>query len=163
TKELDDGTDVQFFALDTMQMLLKKNARKKQLEWLEDQLEESKAYWKIVFAHHPVYAGGKHGDTEEFIKWIEPLLIQYGVDLYVSGHEHVLAAVKPVFGVDYLISGAGAAPSAASDAVRRPQDLFMKATLGFAIIRISRENIEIEMRWGKNGRILYEYIADKEE
>ena len=44
--------DVQFFALDTNGNADWKN----QLIWLDDELSQSKATWKIVFGHHPTYA-----------------------------------------------------------------------------------------------------------
>ena len=47
---------VQFFAIDTNLIT------RAQLEWLDRELGRSKARWKIVYAHHPIYSYGLHGD-----------------------------------------------------------------------------------------------------
>lgn len=62
-----------------------------QREWLEEKLKESKAQWKIVVVHHPLYS--TRGKTNNLIqRWMFDDLIQkYGVDLVLQGHEHVYA------------------------------------------------------------------------
>jgi len=157
-QKIEDGKEIQFFGLDTHIMVKRKSKRKIQLKWFKQALADSKAHWKIVFAHHPVYAGGKHGDTEGFEKWLEPLLIDYKVDLYVSGHEHVLEALKPVSGVHYLVSGTGSGPTRIKQSSK---DLFAKSALGFALLRISKEKIDVELINGKNVELLYKYSIVK--
>ncbi len=53
---------VQFFALDTNSNADWKN----QLTWLENELSRSDARWKVVFAHHPIYASGVYGSNSIF-------------------------------------------------------------------------------------------------
>ena len=48
------GDRVQFFALDSV------NLDDDQLSWFDRQLSESKAEWKIVFFHHPIYSSGRY-------------------------------------------------------------------------------------------------------
>lgn len=63
--------------------------------------------WKIIAGHHPVFSFGKHGDNEALIKWLHPLMKSVGVDVYLSGHDHILELIdkneKPL----YLVSGGG--------------------------------------------------------
>ncbi len=160
TKTLEDGTEVQFFALDIMAIEKRKKKRRKQLAWLEEQLDDSRARWKIVFGHHPVYSGGKHGDMDFLIKHLEPLLIEYKVDLYISGHDHVLEALKPIVGVHYLISGAGSGPTAIQQGER---DLFATSQLGFALLRVSKDKIDVELIDAEEEKVLYTYAIHKSQ
>ncbi len=95
---------VQFFALDTNGNADWKN----QLSWLEQELSRSKATWKIVFGHHPIYASGFYGSNPAFIKTFTPLFQKYGVQLYINGHEHHYERTRAINGTTYLICGAGA-------------------------------------------------------
>ena len=95
---------VQFFALDTNH-----NADwKTQLAWLEQELSQSKATWKVVFGHHPIYSSGIYGSNQAFIKSLTPLFQKYGVQLYINGHEHNYERTRAINGTTYLICGGGA-------------------------------------------------------
>lgn len=92
--------DVEFFALDSNYM------DPKQLAWLEDQLKSSGAKWKICFFHHPMFTAATfHGPDLDLRKQLMPLFTQYGVNLVLSGHEHVYEHVKPQSGVYLFIVG----------------------------------------------------------
>lgn len=81
-----------------------------QYAWLEAGLAGSTADWIIVCGHHPVFSGAAHGNTPAVVKHVLPLLIRYGVALYMAGHDHVLSYITPMLNTDapdYLISGAG--------------------------------------------------------
>ena len=84
--------NVQFFALDTNGNADWKN----QLIWLDKELNSSKAVWKIVFGHHPIYASGVYGSNANFIKTFTPIFQKYGVQLYINGHEHHYERTKPI-------------------------------------------------------------------
>ena len=94
---------IRFFSLDSTYM------DKEQLEWLENELKSSGSDWKICFFHHPIYSSGeKHGSNIELRSVLEPLLVKYGVDLVLSGHEHFYERMKPQKGIDYFIVGSSA-------------------------------------------------------
>ena len=59
--------------------------------WLERSLRESRARWKIVAGHHPLWssAGGKYEEARAMRRLILPVLCRYA-DMYVAGHEHTL-------------------------------------------------------------------------
>lgn len=93
-------SNVDFFALDSNYM------DRTQLAWLEQQLQASRAAWKIAFFHHPLYSsGGRHGSEKDLRRVLEPLLIQYGVQVVFSGHDHVYERVKPQHGITYFVCG----------------------------------------------------------
>ena len=93
-------SNVDFFALDSNYM------DRSQLLWLEQQLQASRAPWKIAFFHHPLYSSGaRHGSEKDLRRVLEPLLIRYGVQLVFSGHDHVYERVKPQHGITYFVCG----------------------------------------------------------
>ena len=61
------------------------------IEWLAEALAGSDARWKIVIAHHPLWAssGTKHEQTKILHRLLRPTLCRHA-DAYVVGHEHTL-------------------------------------------------------------------------
>jgi predicted MPP superfamily phosphohydrolase len=93
--------NVRFFALDSNYM------DPKQVQWLDQQLKDSKSDWKICYFHHPLYSdGGRHGSEVDLRVILEPLFIKYGVNVVYSGHDHVYERLKPQKGIYYFVSGA---------------------------------------------------------
>jgi predicted phosphodiesterase len=94
--------NVRFFVLDSNRL------DRAQLEWFERGLRDSTEEWTICDLHHPLYSGGaKHGPELELRVLLEPLLVQYGVDVVFSGHDHVYERVRPQQGVHYFVVGPG--------------------------------------------------------
>lgn len=101
---------VQFFALDTNLAELEDGSKawQAQLQWLRTELARSPARWKIVFAHHPIYSSGYHGSSPTLIKALTPIFAEYGVQLYLNGHDHNYERTEPIDGTTYITSGNGA-------------------------------------------------------
>jgi hypothetical protein len=92
--------NVEFFALDSTYM------DPRQLDWLEKGLRNSSADWKICFFHHPLYSDGKfHGPDTNLRSQLAPLFLKYGVNVVLSGHEHVYERIKPEQGIYYFVLG----------------------------------------------------------
>jgi acid phosphatase len=129
---------VQFFALDTND-----NADwSQQIPWLKQNLAFSKATWKIVFGHHPLYSSGAHGSSFELINLLSPLFAKYGVQLYVNGHDHNYERTQPIEGTTYLTCGGGGAairPVGKSD-----WTAYSAARLSFATIDVDQKYLEIQ-------------------
>ena len=92
--------NVQFFALDSNYM------DPQQLAWIEQQLHSANSTWRIPFFHHALYSDGTfHGPDVDLRTRIQPLFEKYGVDVVLSGHEHVYERFKPLNGIYYFIIG----------------------------------------------------------
>lgn len=67
------------------------DAERNMVSWLETALASSKARWKIVIGHHPLWstAGSKFQQAKSLRRLILPTLCRYA-DLYLAGHEHTL-------------------------------------------------------------------------
>jgi acid phosphatase len=122
-----------------------------QTRWLDHELGASEASWKLVIGHHTLRSGGsKHGETEEVIELIEPLLQKHRVQAYINGHDHDLQHIRRG-GVDYVCTGAGSE-------VRPVQSvqgtLFCAARSGFTSLTSSAESLDLEFR-DYTGAVLY--------
>ncbi|MBC5793838.1 metallophosphoesterase [Sphaerospermopsis sp. LEGE 00249] len=137
--------NVQFFALDTNGNADWKN----QLIWLEKELSLSKAAWKIVFGHHPIYASGVYGSNANFIKVFTPLFKKYGVQLYINGHEHHYERTRSINGSTYLICGAGAGNRSVD---RSEWTEYSTSNLSFAAYDVYADRIEVS-GIGTNNRV----------
>jgi hypothetical protein len=95
---------IAFFAIDNV------NLDAQQVDWLRRELAASSAEWKICFFHHPLYTSGRYSLSAASLRQIlEPIFIQYGVQVGLNGHEHFYERIVPAHGVQYFTSGAGGA------------------------------------------------------
>jgi len=113
-----------------------------QVAWLDQALSNSKATWKIVIGHHPIFSGGsEHGDQPELIRDINPLLEKHGVPTYFNGHDHDLQHI--VRGsVEYFNTGAGSKvrPPGPTEGSR-----FYKETPGFMAVSLGVEKMHVDV------------------
>lgn len=94
--------NVAFYALNSNYM------DKKQVEWLESELAKDTSEWKVCFFHHPPYSSAKsHGSDSQLREVVEPIFIKHGVNIVLTGHDHVYERIKPQKGIYYFVSGAG--------------------------------------------------------
>lgn len=83
---------------------LNQEYKNKQLAWIDHVLGASRAQWKVVCGHYPMYSQGEHGNTMELIECLEPLLRKHGVSVYLSGHDHSFQHVEKN-GIHYVVTG----------------------------------------------------------
>jgi hypothetical protein len=96
-----------------------------QYVWLRRDLEENRlveaatrmrctlAYW-----HHPLFTSGPSGGTSSRMREIWSLLNEFGVDVAISGHDHLYERFAPqdalgrrdAFGIQQFIAGTGGSP-----------------------------------------------------
>ena len=142
---------VQFFALDTNEI------SEAQMLWLKEALEKSKARWKIVYGHHPIYSDGDHGDGLILKAKLLPLL-KDKVDIYLVGHDHVVNHIKPESGVHFFVSGGGGARL--YKVTPKERTLFAQSTNAFAVIEADAKEMKVRFI-GLDGKPLYEYTMNK--
>ncbi len=111
--------NAQFFMVDTNRDVTEGS---EQYEWLEWELAQSDAMWKVVVHHHPPYSSEEndHGDSwtgsttyGTHARNLVPLYEQYGVDFNLYGHVHMYERTWPLMegrvnqqnGVIYINSG----------------------------------------------------------
>jgi predicted phosphodiesterase len=148
---------VQFFALDTNPIARNRTPVREQLAWLRSALRASRATWKVVYGHHPVYTGGEHGEALGYLAGMRerllPILKEERVDVYLTGHDHDLEALKPEGGVVFFVSGGGGKDKRPlkTDRCRA----WGRSVYGFTVLEARKD--EMTVRYvGTDGEVLYE-------
>ncbi len=81
-----------------------------QHNWLVNDLSTSNKDWKIIILHEPGWTSkGGHVNNGNVQDYIQPLCVQYGVQIVLGGHNHYYARAV-VDEVHHLTSGGGGAP-----------------------------------------------------
>jgi tartrate-resistant acid phosphatase type 5 len=112
---------------------------KAQLRWLESTLSQSRARWKIVLGHHPIYSSAPgHGDTKELIAEVLPVLQKHGVEMYFCGHDHVLEYLVDG-GINFFVCGGG---SSHRTVKQRADVRFCAASTGFLSVTLKAAEAE---------------------
>jgi len=118
-----DWGNVHFISLDSNHSLTSAaSGTGEMLKWLERDLSKTRAFWRVVYFHHPAFAGGpKESDPLARLvrDYIAPILDRYDVPLVFNGHEHSYQRSHPIHGaqpvesgpgVVYITTGGGGAP-----------------------------------------------------
>lgn len=125
---------VQFFALDTNEI------SRAQLAWLDTAIETSKATWKVVYGHHPIYSAGQHYDSPRLVRQLLPLL-RNRVDVYIAGHDHDMQHLKSEAGVHFFVAGGAGA------GLRPPKPhgrtIFAQNIHGFSVLDITSNSFRV--------------------
>jgi tartrate-resistant acid phosphatase type 5 len=141
---------VQFFALDTNVI------SEAQLLWLSDELTKSRARWKVVYGHHPIYSAGRHDDNIVKIEQLLPIL-KGRADIYLAGHDHDMQHLKPEGNLHFFVAGSGGQLRPIEPG---PRSLFAKSALGFAVIEAEAKQVKVRFI-DTNLSQLYEYSLTK--
>ena len=72
-------------------MLDGQSMREKQSEWLATLLADNPNIWTIVAVHQPIYSMGRNRDENDTRDDFMHVFDKYGVDLVLTGHDHVYA------------------------------------------------------------------------
>ena len=136
-----------------------------QLAWLEHTLQGATAKWRFLFIHHAV--GGAAGDEADSIygrgggqaahvgeqATVHQLMLDYGVQVFFYGHDHVFADMV-VDGIHYTTpSNAGAIWTFAGDQTGYTQYWDQS---GWAHVDVTPDELKVEFR-ALGGEQLYGY------
>lgn len=81
------------------------------LAWLEQQLQQARQFWRIVFFHHSPYASGEHAGEKTLSavrRHFVPVLDRYAVPVVLAGHEHSYQRTYPLRNGQVVPAGTGA-------------------------------------------------------
>src|SRR5262249_8195630 len=84
--------------LDSTSASVDPESARKQAEWLDKALGRTRATWKLVMFHHPIYASHPKRESPALgAAWV-PVLDRHGVDLVLQGHDHAYLRTHPLRG-----------------------------------------------------------------
>ena len=131
--------------------------------WLEKVLSDpsKNIKWKIVVGHHPMYSGGGRTDgydTKAIRRSLKPMFDKYGVDIYLTGHEHNLQhLVAADSKTNHFISGAA---SEKTPVHLIPESKMVASEYGFMIFSVSANEILVQTIDDK-GKVIYKTSISK--
>ncbi|MCX7604672.1 MAG: metallophosphoesterase family protein [Bryobacteraceae bacterium] len=138
---------------------------REQAAWLDRLLAKNPNRWTIVFFHHPLYSGARGRDNREVRELWQPVFDRHGVDLVLSGHDHIYTRTRLVRGdgareggTVYVISVSGAKMYEPDE---RPQ--FPKVIAGtqmFQVIRVRGDELSFEARTAR-GTLADSFVIEK--
>lgn len=147
-----DGTTVQLFSLDTQPVATGvEGAAREQREWLEGELKKSTARWKIVFGHHMLYSNGVYGNLSRLRAAFESTFVAGKVPLYLCGHDHDIQLLKPVDGVNYVVSGGGGGHR---DTSWRDNTIYAATNMGYVWMAATGDGLYLHFH-DAEGRLKY--------
>lgn len=74
-----------------------------QAQWLQTQMADSDATWKLVFMHHTPYTSSQRRRPDKALQWP---FANWGATAVVSGHDHLYERSE-ADGIPYFVNGAG--------------------------------------------------------
>jgi tartrate-resistant acid phosphatase type 5 len=166
-----DNTNIEFFVIDTSPMISQyyddgavkvkvgdqKDSVPRQLAWLDASLAASRADWKIVVGHHPIFSGKMPagttdisddklermvGGSPDLIAKLDPIIHRHRVSLYLNGHDHDLRHVLHN-GIHYICTGAG---SKMADHCDIEGSDFCSLQSGFVACAVNRDRLRVAYR-----------------
>ncbi|XP_057794159.1 purple acid phosphatase 4-like isoform X2 [Salvia miltiorrhiza] len=132
------------------------------LQDLDVALRESHATWKIVAGHHTIKSASIHGNTQELVQKLLPILEANNVDIYINGHDHCLQHISSSDSpLQFITSGAGS--KAWRGVYNWPNSKEMKFFYdgqGFVSMQINQHQIHINF-YDIFGNVLHKWSASK--
>ncbi|KNA24594.1 hypothetical protein SOVF_013790 [Spinacia oleracea] len=138
------------------------------LQDLDESLKKSTAKWKFVIGHHPILSAGHHGNTEELVDQLLPILEENKVDLYINGHDHCLEHISsPVSKLQFLTSGGGSKAWRGDEKQWNEEELKLYYDgQGFMSMEVTRSRVDVAFydafgnvlhKWGRGNSNFYTY------
>lgn len=127
---------------------------KKQLAWLEEELNGAKEDWVVVVGHHPIYAHTTKSESErkDMQKRVDPILRRHNVDMYICGHIHNFQHIKPQgTSIDYVVNSAGSLARSKVEAIEGT--VFASGEAGFSVLSFTKDELCLDLMNGKGKTI----------
>lgn len=139
-----------------------------QYNWLEETLQNATSKWRFTFIHHTVggaagddinSAYGRGGGQAAYVgeqASIHEMMIQYGVQIFFYGHDHVFVDME-VDGIHYTLPGSAGAPWKFTTGETGYETYWPDS--GYARVDVSPETVHVSFV-ATGGSVLYEYDID---
>jgi acid phosphatase len=128
-----------------------------QYAWLREQLDAAGRACRavVVVGHHPVYTGGSHGNSRDLLAGLLPLLVEYRVDAYFAGHDHLLNHLV-ANGTDFVLSGGGS--KIRVEGAASPESVFVWERNGFTLTSVNASHMAHSYIDGESGAAVWEVV-----
>jgi hypothetical protein len=126
--------------------------------WLEEALALSRARWKIVVGHRPIFSHGGHGDSEKLKENLLPV-IKEKAHFYLSGHDHDLEYIKKEYKTEFIVSGAAAETRPVG---KGKSTLFSASIEGFTHIELTPDKSIIQFI-DQDSRVLFKHFRNRKK
>jgi HEAT repeat protein len=122
-----------------------------QLAWLERDLQQAEAPWKVVMFHHPLYSSGRHKSNQDLRSKLMPLFARHSVDLLLTGHDHCYERTWPLVdgkrdedGIVHVVSGGGGA--VLYPVGRSEWTAVSESTYHYCVLTVGPDHIGVDVR-----------------
>lgn len=134
------------------------------LKEIDQALKESTAKWKFVIGHHTMMSAGTHGNTEELVAQLLPILKANNVDLYVNGHDHCLEHISSSDSpLQFLTSGGGSKAWRGDVKWWNPNEMKLYYDgQGFMAVQMTQTQVDV-MFYDIFGNVLHKWSRTKPE
>ncbi|XP_022994036.1 purple acid phosphatase 3-like [Cucurbita maxima] len=132
------------------------------LNEVDSALKDSNAKWKIVVGHHTLKSAGQHGDTQELLHQLLPILEENKVDFYMNGHDHCLQHTSSMNSpLQYFTSGGGSKAWRGDINWMDPKELkFYYDGQGFLSLQITPSQANFTF-FDVFGNVLHQWVSSK--
>ena len=159
-RSLPGGGSALFLALDTEPWEEGWESGETQLAWADSVLDASPDSWIVVYGHHPLATGGRHGVSESLEESLLPLL-EGRADLYLAGHNHSTELLELPGGVLHAVCGAGGGLDNPYRVEVTPATLSAFTNGGWCLLKIWPEVLAVEL-YDRGGGLQYRHLVRKE-
>lgn len=125
-------------------------------DWLETDLKNTSAKWKIVCMHHQPYSVNDINKVYKRIResWV-PIMENYGVVLCFSGHHHLYMRTEEINGIIYIQGNSGQKRSDYFDVNNLPSyiEYMNRSDSTYEVVNASRRNLEVTA-YNQKGEII---------
>jgi 3',5'-cyclic AMP phosphodiesterase CpdA len=162
--------DACFAVLDSTLAVCDPGAAKRQAAWLDGVFDRSRAGWKLVMFHHPVYPSHPWRDTPALREHWVPVFDKHHVDLVLQGHDHAYLRTYPMRshrrvqgpgqGTIYVISVSG--DKHVAQTRRDYVDVGHSGVSSYQLIEIDADAGRLTFHtWAEDGRSIDEFRIEK--
>ena len=112
-----------------------------------------KPRWRLLAGHRPIYSSGVHGSDAHVKRYLDPVIRECRVQAFFAGHDHHQEHLSTA-SFEQFIQGAAAKLRRVK---RRDSDgevtqRFARSVLGFSIVSLTEDTMDVRFFDGSNGR-----------